>query len=82
MVGWRGFAFCLVWALSSMNAAQAQTASNIAASHSIAILERIRRGGVEQTIFLGGDASGNSILLILHGGPGMPKMPIWRANQS
>ncbi|HEX2574360.1 MAG TPA: hypothetical protein VH877_32730 [Polyangia bacterium] len=41
---------------------------------SIASLERVRLGGVEQTIHRRGRNAASPVLLFLHGGPGMPAM--------
>jgi hypothetical protein len=56
-------------------------------ANSIASLERIRIGDVDQYILIRGNDSSLPILLFLHGGPGMPAMYLatpfsmnWRKN--
>jgi pimeloyl-ACP methyl ester carboxylesterase len=42
--------------------------------HSVASLERVRIGGVDQYILIRGNDASLPVLLFLHGGPGMPAM--------
>jgi hypothetical protein len=47
----------------------------------IALPERIPVGGVDQYVLIRGDDSSHPVLLLLHGGPGMPAMYVAHAFQ-
>jgi len=54
----------------------------ISGPHSIASLERVSIGGVDQTILIRGNDTSLPVLLFLHGGPGMPAMYLAHSFQS
>lgn len=61
------FAFC--WAFFPV------ATTPIAGQRAIASLETITLGGVEQSILIRAEDASNPIVLLLHGGPGLPLMP-------
>lgn len=44
--------------------------------NSIASLEKVRIGGLSQSLLIRGHDTSNPLLLMLHGGPGVPDMPL------
>jgi pimeloyl-ACP methyl ester carboxylesterase len=55
-----------------------QTSQGEIASNSIAEIEYLRLGGIDQWVMLRGESLANPPLLLLHGGPGMPEMRFFR----
>lgn len=63
----------LAWRAGKRHAIRDATA--IRSTDGIDSLEKVRLGGVEQWIQIRGWDRANPVLLILHGGPGVPEMP-------
>jgi len=53
-------------------------ATRINTPNGIESLEAVELGGVEQTIYLRGRDRNNPVMLFLHGGPGVPELPLAR----
>ena len=45
---------------------------------SIATLQQVHLGGTDQWVLIRGRSIHNPVLLVLHGGPGMPELGVWR----
>ena|SRR5260221_120897 len=54
--------------------------TKITSSAGINSLEKVMLGGIEQWILIRGHDRGKPLLLFLHGGPGMPNMPLAHLN--
>ncbi|WMM23901.1 alpha/beta hydrolase [Tissierella sp. MB52-C2] len=50
----------------------------IEGENSVAVIEKIKLGGLEQTILIRGKDTSNPVLLFLHGGPGYPQISFAR----
>lgn len=46
---------------------------------SVATLQKVRLGGTDQWVLIRGRRVHNPVLLVLHGGPGMPELGVWRS---
>ena len=46
---------------------------------SIATIQKIHLGGTDQYVLIRGRSIRNPVLLVLHGGPGMPELGVWRS---
>ncbi len=55
-------------------------ATKIAVPPGIDSLERVRLGGVDQWILIRGHDASDEVLLFIHGGPGVPNMPLSHLN--
>lgn len=62
--------------LSRAKTPQIKDSSSKGLSNSISTLEKIKIGGVDQTFLVRGYDANNPILLFLHGGPGLPEIPL------
>jgi pimeloyl-ACP methyl ester carboxylesterase len=64
---------------SSLSGWRIAATTRIDTPNGIESLEAVEIGGVEQTIYLRGHDRGKPVLLFVHGGPGVPEMPLARA---
>ena len=55
-------------------------ATKIAVPPGIDSLEKVRLGGVDQWILIRGHNASDEVLLFIHGGPGVPNMPLSHLN--
>lgn len=67
------------WALSPGKTPPITNAYGSRIPNSIASLEKMTLGGIEQWVLIRGKNRNNPVLLFLHGGPGSPEMPMIRA---
>ncbi len=72
----------LIIALGMRGSAQTRIAeaTKIAVPFGIDSLERVRLGGVDQWILIRGHDASDEVLLFVHGGPGVPNMPLCHLN--
>src|SRR4051794_20104321 len=72
------FVIISVLILASFNNCFARFVAHSYKADSISIIEKIKLGGVYQTIMIHGADAHNPVLLIIHGGPGFPESYLFR----
>jgi pimeloyl-ACP methyl ester carboxylesterase len=72
------FVILSVLVLTSLNNCFAGFPVHLSKADSISTIEKIKLGGVDQTVMIHGMDSRNPVLLIIHGGPGFPESYLFR----
>jgi pimeloyl-ACP methyl ester carboxylesterase len=72
------FTILLVLILAGLNDCFAGSLSHSNNADSISIIEKIKLGGVDQTIMIHGADASNALLLMIHGGPGFAESYLFR----
>jgi len=74
--------FIFLYAVSSNTTPEFKDTHGKVLANSIAKMEYVKIGGIKQFILIRGKNINNPILLILHGGPGSPELPMYRTFNS
>ncbi len=70
--------FIFLYAVSTNTTPEFKDSQGKVLGNSIAKMEYVKIGGIKQFILIRGKNRNNPILLILHGGPGSPELPMYR----
>jgi len=74
--------FIFLYAVSPESTPEFKDEQGNVVENSVAKMERVKIGGIEQFILIRGKSVNNPILLMLHGGPGMSELPMSRKYNS
>jgi len=74
--------FIFLYAVSPDTTPEFKDSHGKVLANSIAKMEYVKIGGIRQFILIRGKNRNNPILLVLHGGPGVPELPMYRTFNS